>query len=345
MARIEFVPDLQREGACGTWSAIVLADGGRCAAMRLPVRATDRVTIDRILAATRRLMAADVPGIAPVAVVAVGGDQVWVFVAIAPGPSVADLLYESPLAAAELARIALDSGHTLAGLHEAGLHHGSFGPEAVVISRTGRVQVTEAGIGPALGTEHSGDEESRERARRTDVAAWAYTVRRFGDHLRAARAGHVADVFTACSDAAESAGLLAAIERLDDGVRGLDGYPGRDGLADAMHRYSMSDEPDTATVLQAIDALFEADEPKPDPAPEPAPEPEPSRTPIFGWPRSPLRHKSPSSAGLAGSAIAGSALPSNTIANGLASLSATIGGPDAAGGASNGGAPARNGAV
>ena len=47
MARIEFVPDLRREGACGTWGAILLGDGGLCAAMRLPIVASDRATIVR----------------------------------------------------------------------------------------------------------------------------------------------------------------------------------------------------------------------------------------------------------------------------------------------------------
>jgi len=70
MARIEFVPDLRREGACGTWGAILLGDGGLCAAMRLPVAASDRATIDRVLTAIREVMRASVPGVAPIADVA-----------------------------------------------------------------------------------------------------------------------------------------------------------------------------------------------------------------------------------------------------------------------------------
>jgi hypothetical protein len=150
MARIEFVPDLRREGACGTWGAILLGDGGLCAAMRLPIAASDRATIDRVLTAIREVMRANVPGVAPIADVAVGGNQVWVFVGIAPGPSVADLLYEVTLAPADLALIALDAGRTLARLHEGGLWHGSFGAETIVATRTGAIHLTEAGLGPAL---------------------------------------------------------------------------------------------------------------------------------------------------------------------------------------------------
>lgn len=150
MARIEFVPDLRREGACGTWGAILLGDGGLCAAMRLPVVASDRATIDRVLTAIREVMRAGVPGIAPVADVAVGGDQVWVFVGIAPGPSVADLLYEATLAPADLALIALDAGRTLVRLHNSGLWHGAFGADTIVTTRTGAIRLTEAGLGPAL---------------------------------------------------------------------------------------------------------------------------------------------------------------------------------------------------
>jgi hypothetical protein len=150
MARIEFVPDLRREGACGTWGAILLGDGGLCAAMRLPVAASDRATIDRVLTAIREVMRASVPGVAPIADVAVGGNQVWVFVGIAPGPSVADLLYDVTLAPADLALIALDAGRTLVRLHGSGLWHGSFGAETIVATRTGAIHVTEAGLGPAL---------------------------------------------------------------------------------------------------------------------------------------------------------------------------------------------------
>jgi hypothetical protein len=150
MARIEFVPDLRREGACGTWGAILLGDGGLCAAMRLPIAASDRETIDRVLTAIREVMRAGVPGIAPIADVAVGGNQVWVFVGIAPGPSVADLLYEVTLAPADLALIALDSGRTLARLHDNGLWHGAFGADTIVATRTGAIHLTEAGLGPAL---------------------------------------------------------------------------------------------------------------------------------------------------------------------------------------------------
>ena len=150
MARIEFVPDLRREGACGTWGAILLGDGGLCAAMRLPIVASDRATIDRVLTAIREVMRAGVTGIAPIADVAVGGNQVWVFVGIAPGPSVADLLYEVTLAPADLALIALDAGRTLVRLHERGLWHGSFGADTIVPTRTGAIHLTEAGLGPAL---------------------------------------------------------------------------------------------------------------------------------------------------------------------------------------------------
>jgi hypothetical protein len=353
MARIEFVPDLRREGACGTWGAILLGDGGLCAAMRLPVVASDRETIDRVLTAIREVMRAGVPGIAPIADVAVGGDQVWVFVGIAPGPSVADLLYEVTLAPADLALIALDSGRTLARLHHSGLWHGAFGADTIVATRTGAIHLTEAGLGPALdgidvrigqprvaAAGRAGvvggsrvaviDEASRDASDKViaangaarsgavraggtsivaestepadavrwdaatggpsaagpvpltdgahvDATAWADTVRLFASHLRAARAEAEADVLAACARRADDAGIAAALAELELAAQTFAGFPGRGGLEAAMSEYAIEDEPDSDTILRAIDALFEAALP---PTPPPPSLPRRFRSPL-----------------------------------------------------------------
>jgi hypothetical protein len=343
MARIEFVPDLRREGACGTWGAILLSDGGLCAAMRLPVVASDRATIDRVLNAIREVMRADVPGIAPIADVAVGGDQVWVFVGIAPGPSVADLLYEATLAPADLALIALESGRTLVRLHNGGLWHGAFGADTIVPTRTGAIRLTEAGLGPALdgldvriitrvtadgaatgespnGTSRSagaGGDVAKNETRKivaasnagrnesaragaanvvtestnvperiiaagdasavgtatltdgadVDVSAWADTVRLFASHLRSTRAEAEADALAACARRADDDGIAAALENLEAVGRTFGGFPDRAGLEAVMTAYAIEDEPEADTILQAIDALFDAKAAPPPPAP------------------------------------------------------------------------------
>jgi len=295
MARIEFVTGLRREGACGTWGAILLGDGTLCAAMKLPVPPTDRPTIDRVFGVTRAVMSAGIDGIAPIADVAVGGNQVWAFVGIAPGPSIADLLYEIALAPTDLALIAIDAGRTLARLHDKGLWHGSFGADTIVASRHGTIHLTEAGLGPALdGIEMrvskrppatEGDDGDPDSATvvidtktavgiQTDVEAWANAVRLFASHLRSAHADEAADAMAACARVATDEGLVEALDRLDEAARGFDGFPERSGLASVMERYDVEDEPDTASVLRAIDALFEAGGP---PTPPPAAKAPPSR--------------------------------------------------------------------
>ncbi len=354
MARIEFVPDLRREGACGTWGAILLGDGGLCAAMRLPIAASDRATIDRVLTAIREVMRASVPGVAPIADVAVGGNQVWVFVGIAPGPSVADLLYEVTLAPADLALIALDAGRTLARLHDSGLWHGSFGAETIVATRTGEIHLTEAGLGPALdgldvrtdqrhaadvdGTGESADaaaavspadgavpsndvekviagpngaarteavtagatslvsepsdparwdigasdpsaagEAPRTDGAHVDVSAWADTVRLFANHLRASRAETEADALAACARRADDTGIAAALAELEEVARTFADFPDRAGLVAAMREYAIEDEPESETILRAIDALFDATAP---PSPPPPSLPRRFRSPL-----------------------------------------------------------------
>jgi hypothetical protein len=345
MARIEFVPDLRREGACGTWGAILLGDGGLCAAMRLPIAASDRATIDRVLTAIREVMRASVPGVAPIADVAVGGNQVWVFVGIAPGPSVADLLYEVTLAPADLALIALDAGRTLTRLHDSGLWHGSFGADTIVASRTGAIHLTEAGLGPALdgldvrirrpgpadvdGAGESTDATGASRAdvnapsngvqrvvaasngaarseavkaggasvvaersnearwdvatsdpsaavetsltdgAHVDASAWADTVRLFASHLRAARAETEADALATCARRADDAGIAAALAELEVVARTFAAFPDRAGLVAAMREYAIEDEPESDTILRAIDALFDATAPPTPPPPSP----------------------------------------------------------------------------
>lgn len=286
MARIEFVPDIHRDGACGTWSAIVLGDGGVCAAMRLPVDPADQPTVERVLASIRAVMAARVSGVAPIADVAVGGDQVWTFVGIAPGPSVAEIINDAILTPTDAAHIALDSGRALAGLHGHGLVHGAFSLRTVVVSRTGVVRVTEAGLAPALATTEPANLNGNgggapfngfgasatarfggraatvsgaTSAVRADVEGWAATVRLLAGHVRRLRFLSQAVALEASADVAQADGLVPALVDLEEAAHTFHGYPNRVGLHDVMRRYRLADDPDPDAVLRAIDALFEAD--------------------------------------------------------------------------------------
>ncbi|HKE66674.1 MAG TPA: hypothetical protein VKB59_18770 [Micromonosporaceae bacterium] len=286
MARIEFVPDIHRDGACGTWSAIVLGDGGVCAAMRLPVDPADQTTVERVLTSIRAVIAARVSGVAPIADVAVGGNQVWTFVGIAPGPSVADLINDAILTPTDAAHIALDSGRALAGLHGHGLVHGAFSLRTVVVSRTGVVRVTEAGLAPALATTEPANLNGNgggapfngfgastsarfggraatvsgaTSAVRADVEGWAATVRLLAGHVRRLRFLSQAVALEASADVAQADGLVPALVDLEEAAHTFHGYPNRVGLHDVMLRYRIAGDPDPDAVVRAIDALFEAD--------------------------------------------------------------------------------------
>jgi hypothetical protein len=283
MARIEFVPDMHRDGECGLWGAIHLADGTLCAAMRLPVDATDRPTVSRVLATAQKLMRAAVPGIAPIADVAVGGDQLWVFVGIAPGPSIADLLDDAIVTPTDAALISLDSGRALAGLHERGLRHGAFSLRTVVASRRGTIQVTEAGLAPALDNSDDNRAPTYQEAVRADAECWADAVGELAVRLRRLGFENQAMALDRSAAAAREHGLPTALEDLDEAAQVFAGYASRVGLQDVMRRYDMEDEPDPDALERAIDALFAAtggpqDRPptSPDgPSPEP---PSPGKT-------------------------------------------------------------------
>jgi hypothetical protein len=277
MARIEFVPDMHRDGECGPWGAIHLADGTLCAAMRLPVAATDRPTVGRVLATAQKLMRAAVPGIAPIADVAVGGDQLWVFVGIAPGPSIADLLDDAIVTPTDAALISLDSGRALAGLHERGLRHGAFSLRTVVASRHGTIQVTEAGFAPALDDSDDNRAPTYQEAVREDAECWADAVGELGVRLRRLGFENQAAALDRCAETAREHGLPTALEDLDAAAQVFAGYPTRVGLQDVMRRYDIEDEPDPDSLVRAIDALFAATGSPQDQVPaspeEPSPEP------------------------------------------------------------------------
>jgi hypothetical protein len=202
-------------GRAGHWWRASTADGTARGALRFDpaVTATSGV-VDRVVAAvvaTRHL-----PGLLPVADLVSDAGQVWLITSEPASPTLADLLGASgpgaggldPAAALTIAR---DTGGALAGLHGAGLVHGAFGAETVVVGASGEVWLAEAGLVPALQNVPVPPE--------LDTYAWATLVRtlagRLGNHP-------TVDLLHRCSRTAEQAtGLAAAVAALDTGAATL----------------------------------------------------------------------------------------------------------------------------
>ncbi len=93
-------------------------------------------------------------------------DTAYLVTEYVPGPSLLDLVEDAgPLAPADLEALAIGAATGLAAIHQAGLVHGEFGPERVVVSPAGP-RVIDFGITPPYGAATPA----------ADLAAWAATV-------------------------------------------------------------------------------------------------------------------------------------------------------------------------
>lgn len=101
-------------------------------------RVDDAATRDRFVAEAR--VARNIPPfcVARVLDAGVEGSQPYLITEFVPGPSLAEVVHsEGPLPTEEVRALAVGCGTGIASIHRAGLVHGQFGPDMVVVGRDG----------------------------------------------------------------------------------------------------------------------------------------------------------------------------------------------------------------
>ncbi|MEU9994637.1 hypothetical protein [Streptomyces sp. NPDC050848] len=212
--------DWSRDGRFGTWHALGPGDAGEPPhgvlridrALLAPPGARERLAAAVVAVAKLRL-----PGVpATVDLVRESGD-VWLIVARPPARTVADLLAAGApgLDEGSAASVLNETAQTLLALHAAGLAHGSFTPDSVVLAPDGTALLLEASLATALV-----EEAPPASAQHADITAWAALARTLGTAW--AEAGTpAADLFAHCSETAESGDLATARTTLTAGRAAL----------------------------------------------------------------------------------------------------------------------------
>lgn len=101
-------------------------------------RADDAAARDRFVAEAR--VARNIPPfcVARILDAGVEGSQPYLITEFVPGPSLAEMIHrEGPLPTAEIRALAVGCATGIASIHQAGLVHGQFGPDMVVVGRDG----------------------------------------------------------------------------------------------------------------------------------------------------------------------------------------------------------------
>jgi hypothetical protein len=183
-----------RRGAAGVWyrgqdgTGLLVVDATLLAADGALDRLVQRVLAVRALA-----------GLVPIADLAADGDRILLMAGAPVSPVALDL------PASFAAAVATDTASALLALHGAGLTHGSFGPECVVVTASGVALVNEAGLATALA--------GREGSTVEDVRQWAAFVRTLANAWAGADADE-ADALARVAMVAETSGLGAALNGL-----------------------------------------------------------------------------------------------------------------------------------
>jgi eukaryotic-like serine/threonine-protein kinase len=152
------------------------------------------------------------------------GEQLFVAMELVDGPSLAGWLKERPRSWREVLDVFLEAGRGLEAAHRAGLVHRDFKPDNVLVSRDGRVCVTDFGLARLAGESDSGESEP---ARDSPLLA---SLTRTGtllgtpaymapEQLRGLPADARADVFSFCVSLYE--GLFGARPFAGDTVEAL----------------------------------------------------------------------------------------------------------------------------
>jgi hypothetical protein len=203
-----------RAGRAGLWWRATTAGGdGRGVLLLDPSAVAVPGVIDRVVSTVVAIR--DRPGVLPIADLVTDAGRTWLITAPAT-PILAELLAAPDLDPAAALAVAAGTGGALAGLHRAGLGHGAFGADTVVVDPAGTVSLIEVGLVPALwGTAVPPA---------ADGAAWAALARTLAGRLAG---GPVADLLHHCAGLAESTGpaespgLERALRALDSGAASL----------------------------------------------------------------------------------------------------------------------------
>jgi serine/threonine protein kinase len=129
-------------------------------------RADDAAARDRFVAEAR--VARNIPPfcVARIFDAGVEGSQPYLITEFVPGPTLAEVVRtEGPLPTAEVRALAVGCATGIASIHQAGLVHGQFGPDMVVIGRDGP-KVVHFSTTPPYGTATPA----------ADILAWAQVV-------------------------------------------------------------------------------------------------------------------------------------------------------------------------
>jgi hypothetical protein len=129
-------------------------------------RASDAAARDRFVAEAR--VAGNIPPfcVARILDAGVEGSRPYLITEYIPGPSLEEVVAaESPLPGAAVRALAIGCATGIASIHQAGLVHGQFGPDLVVLGRDG-VRVVHFSTTPPYGAATPA----------ADILAWAHTV-------------------------------------------------------------------------------------------------------------------------------------------------------------------------
>lgn len=231
-----------RIGDVGVWYDAVSAQGAPAGLLRLDPGLLARPGArDRLIAAVhadRRLQQAGMPGLLPVVDLVAGREEIWLITAAPAIPTLADLLRLPPGRggpdSGSAATVLAETAQALLAVHAAGLAHGAFRPETIVIGQDGAALLAERGLAVAL----RGEPAATSPLQAQDVAAWAALARGLAATWAADRPA-AAELLRRAAETAGTAGLSAARDALLAG-RGLlpQGFTTRERLVASLHRWA-----------------------------------------------------------------------------------------------------------
>ncbi|MFY2560725.1 protein kinase domain-containing protein [Corallococcus terminator] len=118
----------------------------------------------RLLREAQAMARVSHPNVIPVFDVGMWGDQVFVAMELVDGGTLASWLKASPRSWREIVTRYIEAGRGLEAAHAAGLVHRDFKPANVLVSRAGRVYVTDFGLARTMGDEPVPEEPLPEEA-------------------------------------------------------------------------------------------------------------------------------------------------------------------------------------
>ncbi|MBA3489527.1 MAG: hypothetical protein H0T78_08275 [Longispora sp.] len=202
-----------RPGRFGFWRTAVTIDGQTRGALLIEPSLYAGQALIRLIGQVVAVRNLQAPGILPIADLVTESGRVWMITEEPATPTVAELLAaDSTGDADDAVAVAMWTGQTLITLHAAGLAHGAFGPQSVVLTSAGVAALIEVSLKPAEIAD--------------DVRAWSALLRHLAD-----RWGDRGLVRSA--DIAEQSGIAVALRELGKLEQSASGVESRARLAPA----------------------------------------------------------------------------------------------------------------